>query len=92
MTPVIDIVEIGNGGGSIAWMDEGGKMRVGPKSAGANPGPSSYGKNGTNFTTTDANVVCNRIHKDYFLGGLQKPDMDSLKKLLNHFVIVWIWI
>lgn len=80
LTPVIDIVEIGNGGGSIAWMDEGGKMRVGPKSAGANPGPSSYGKNGTNFTTTDANVVCNRIHKDYFLGGLQKPDMDSLKK------------
>ncbi|HAY3535756.1 hydantoinase/oxoprolinase family protein [Elizabethkingia anophelis] len=80
LTPVIDIVEIGNGGGSIAWLDEGGKMRVGPKSAGANPGPSSYGKDGTNFTTTDANVVCNRIHKDYFLGGLQKPDMDSLKK------------
>jgi N-methylhydantoinase A len=54
-------------------------MRVGPKSAAANPGPSSYGKGGTNFTTTDANVVCNRIHKDYFLGGELKPDFDSLK-------------
>jgi len=80
LTPVIDIVEIGNGGGSIAWLDEGGKMRVGPKSAAANPGPSSYGKGGTNFTTTDANVVCNRIHKDYFLGGELKPDFDSLGK------------
>lgn len=80
LTPVIDIVEIGNGGGSIAWIDEGGKMRVGPKSAAANPGPSSYGKGGTSFTTTDANVVCNRIHKDYFLGGELKPDFDSLGK------------
>lgn len=79
LTPVIDIVEIGNGGGSIAWLDDGGKMRVGPKSAAANPGPSSYGKGGVNFTTTDANVVCNRIHKDYFLGGELKPDFDSLK-------------
>jgi N-methylhydantoinase A len=80
LTPVIDIVEIGNGGGSIAWLDEGGKMRVGPKSAAANPGPSSYGKGGTNFTTTDANVVCNRIHKDYFLGGELKPDFQSIEK------------
>nr|WP_298929605.1 hydantoinase/oxoprolinase family protein [uncultured Allomuricauda sp.] len=80
LTPVIDIVEIGNGGGSIAWLDDGGKMRVGPKSAAANPGPSSYGKGGSNFTTTDANVVCNRIHKDYFLGGELKPDFDSLEK------------
>ncbi|MBS9463939.1 hydantoinase/oxoprolinase family protein [Flagellimonas sp. 389] len=80
LTPVIDIVEIGNGGGSIAWLDDGGKMRVGPKSAAANPGPSSYGKGGSDFTTTDANVVCNRIHKDYFLGGELKPDFDSLEK------------
>ncbi|WP_350284479.1 hydantoinase/oxoprolinase family protein [uncultured Croceitalea sp.] len=80
LTPVIDIVEIGNGGGSIAWLDDGGKMRVGPKSAAANPGPSSYGKGGLNFTTTDANVACNRIHKDYFLGGELKPDFDSLEK------------
>lgn len=83
LTPVIDIVEIGNGGGSIAWLDDGGKMRVGPKSAGANPGPSSYGKGGVNFTTTDANVFCNRIHKDFFLGGELKPDFDSLEKAVN---------
>jgi N-methylhydantoinase A len=80
LTPVIDIVEIGNGGGSIAWIDSGGKMRVGPKSAGANPGPSSYGKSSAYFTTTDANVVCNRIHKDYFLGGELKPDFANLEK------------
>lgn len=80
LTPVIDIVEIGNGGGSIAWLDDGGKMRVGPKSAGANPGPSSYGKGGMSFTTTDANVVCNRIHKDYFLGGELIPDFKSIEK------------
>jgi N-methylhydantoinase A len=79
LTPVIDIVEIGNGGGSIAWLDDGGKMRVGPKSAAANPGPSSYGKGGTNFTTTDANVVLNRIHEDYFLGGELKPDFSSIE-------------
>ena len=79
LTAVIDIVEIGNGGGSIAWLDDGGKMRVGPKSAAANPGPSCYGKGGVNFTTTDANVVCNRIHKDYFLGGELKPDFDSIE-------------
>lgn len=80
LTPVIDIVEIGNGGGSIAWIDSGGKMRVGPHSTGASPGPSSYGKGGTSLTTTDANVICNRIHKDYFLGGELKPDFDSIEK------------
>ena len=79
LTPVIDIVEIGNGGGSIAWLDDGDKMHVGPKSAAANPGPASYGKGGSHFTTTDANIVCNRIHKDYFLGGELQPDKNSLK-------------
>ncbi|MFV0247426.1 MAG: hydantoinase/oxoprolinase family protein [Tenacibaculum sp.] len=83
LTPVIDIVEIGNGGGSIAWLDDGGKMRVGPKSAAAKPGPSSYGKGGVNFTTTDANVVCNRIHKDYFLAGELKPDFNSLERAVK---------
>lgn len=83
LTPVIDIVEIGNGGGSIAWLDDGGKMRVGPKSAAASPGPSSYGKGGSHFTTTDANVVCNRINKDYFLGGQQLPDYENLEKAIQ---------
>ncbi|MGK0254971.1 MAG: N-methylhydantoinase A, partial [Mariniflexile sp.] len=56
-TPVIDIVEIGNGGGSIAWIDKGGKMHVGPKSAGAIPGPAAYGRGGISLTTTDANII-----------------------------------
>ncbi|WP_435261249.1 hydantoinase/oxoprolinase family protein [Tenacibaculum sp. nBUS_03] len=78
-TPVIDIVEIGNGGGSIAWIDKGGKMHVGPKSSGAMPGPAAYGRGGTNLTTTDANILTGRIHPDYFLGGEMQPDMDSIE-------------
>ena len=79
-TPVIDIVEIGNGGGSIAWIDQGGKMHVGPKSAGAIPGPAAYGRGGTQLTTTDANIITGRIHPDYFLGGEMKPDEKSIEK------------
>lgn len=79
-TPVIDIVEIGNGGGSIAWIDEGGKMHVGPKSAGAMPGPAAYGHGGENLTTTDANIITGRIHPNYFLGGELKPDYESIEK------------
>ena len=78
-TPVIDIVEIGNGGGSIAWVDAGGKMHVGPKSAGAMPGPAAYGRGGENLTTTDANIITGRIHPDYFLGGELQPDYDSVE-------------
>lgn len=78
-TPVIDIVEIGNGGGSIAWVDAGGKLHVGPKSAGASPGPVAYGKGGKSLTTTDANLFCGRIHPDFFLGGKAKPDTESLQ-------------
>jgi N-methylhydantoinase A len=79
-TPVIDIVEIGNGGGSIAWIDKGGKMHVGPKSAGATPGPAAYGRGGNNLTTTDANIILGRIHDDYFLGGELKPDYYSIEE------------
>ena len=68
-TPVIDLVEIGAGGGSIAWVDDGGVLRVGPQSAGADPGPVCYGKGGTEPTITDANVVLGRIDPDRFLGG-----------------------
>ncbi|CAM1368011.1 hydantoinase/oxoprolinase family protein [Tenacibaculum xiamenense] len=82
-TPVIDIVEIGNGGGSIAWVDKGGKMHVGPKSAGAMPGPAAYGRGGTQLTTTDANIITGRIHPDYFLGGEMKPDYGSIEKAAN---------
>ena len=68
-TPVIDLVEIGAGGGSIAWIDSGGILRVGPRSASANPGPVCYGQGGAEPTITDANLVLGRISPDYFLGG-----------------------
>ncbi len=68
-TPVIDLVEIGAGGGSIAWVDPGGILRVGPQSAGADPGPACYGQGGTQPTVTDANLVLGRLNPSYFLGG-----------------------
>ena len=66
MAPVVDIVEIGNGGGSIAWIDEGGSLKVGPKSAGALPGPVAYGKGGEDPTTTDANLIAGRLSAKNF--------------------------
>ena len=71
--PIIDIRTIGAGGGSIAWIDKGGMLRVGPQSAGANPGPASYGK-GEVPTVTDANLVLGRIDPDNFLGGKMTLD------------------
>lgn len=68
-TPVIDLVEIGAGGGSIAWIDPGGALRVGPTSAGAMPGPACYGKGQELPTVTDANLVLGRLDPDYFVGG-----------------------
>ena len=79
MTPVVDIVEIGNGGGSIGWVDEHGKMHVGPQSAGALPGPVAYGKGGAEPTTTDANLMLQRINPDYFIGGEIKADMGAVE-------------
>ena len=78
MVPVVDLVEIGNGGGSIAWVDDFGKMHVGPHSAGAAPGPAAYGRGGTEATTTDANLALGRINKDYFCGGTVEADMEAL--------------
>jgi N-methylhydantoinase A len=69
LAPTIDIVEIGAGGGSIAWLDKAGALRVGPVSAGADPGPACYGWGGDQPTVTDANVLAGRINPDYFLGG-----------------------
>ena len=66
MAPVVDIVEIGNGGGSIAWIDEAGSLKVGPRSAGALPGPVAYGKGGEDPTTTDANLIAGRLSAKNF--------------------------
>jgi N-methylhydantoinase A len=67
--PVIDLAEVGAGGGSIAWVDSGGVLRVGPRSAGARPGPACYGFGGWEPTVTDANLVLGYLSPSYFLGG-----------------------
>ncbi|MFV0385336.1 hydantoinase/oxoprolinase family protein [Paracoccus sp. (in: a-proteobacteria)] len=77
MVPVVDLVEIGNGGGSVAWVDDFGKLHVGPQSAGASPGPAAYGRGGQDATTTDANLWLGRINKDYFCGGSVQADMPA---------------
>lgn len=82
MVPVVDLVEIGNGGGSIAWVDDFGKLHVGPQSAGAVPGPAAYGKGGTQATTTDANLWLGRINRDYFCGGDIQADMATAEAAL----------
>ena len=69
MLPVVDIVEVGNGGGSIAFIDAAGGLKVGPLSAGAAPGPACYGQGGTEPTVTDANLILGRIDPAYFLGS-----------------------
>ena len=83
MVPVVDLVEIGNGGGSIAWVDDFEKLHVGPQSAGAMPGPAAYGRGGTDATTTDANLVLGRINRDYFCGGSVIADMTSVDSALG---------
>ena len=74
--PVYDIHTVGAGGGSIAYLDAGGALRVGPRSAGAVPGPACYGRGGTMPTVTDANLLLGRIVPDAFLGGAMKIDPD----------------
>lgn len=83
MVPVVDLVEIGNGGGSIASANESGRLRVGPQSAGAMPGPAAYGRGGQNATTTDANLMLGRINPDYFCGGAMRADMGAVEAAMN---------
>jgi len=80
MLPMIDVVEVGAGGGSIAWRDEVGALKVGPQSAGADPGPICYRGGGTEPTITDANVVLGRLDPDNFLGGTMKLDADGARR------------
>lgn len=83
LAPTVDIVEIGAGGGSIAWVDKAGALRVGPVSAGADPGPACYGWGGTQPTVTDANVVAGRINPKYFLGGEIPLDVAKAKQAMQ---------
>ncbi len=73
-TPVLDIVTVGAGGGSICWQDDGGMLRVGPESAGADPGPACYGRGGQRPTITDAHMVRGTIRAETFLGGNMSVD------------------
>jgi N-methylhydantoinase A len=80
MLPMIDVVEVGAGGGSIAWRDDIGALKVGPQSAGADPGPICYRGGGLEPTITDANVVLGRLDPDNFLGGTMKLDADAARR------------
>ncbi|HET9017158.1 MAG TPA: hydantoinase/oxoprolinase family protein, partial [Thermomicrobiaceae bacterium] len=81
--PMIDIHTVGAGGGSIGWFDAGGALRVGPASAGADPGPASYGAGGSEPTVTDANVVLGRLIPDAFLGGAMRLEVDAARRAVE---------
>jgi N-methylhydantoinase A len=76
-TPVLDIVSVGAGGGSVVWVDDGGMLRVGPRSTGADPGPACYGRGGTQPSVTDAHVIRGTIRPKAFLGGRMAIDRDK---------------
>jgi N-methylhydantoinase A len=86
--PLIDIQEVGTGGGSIARVEVGGGLRVGPQSAGAAPGPACYGNGGLEPTVTDANLVLGRLSADNFLGGEMRLDTGLAGKALNELVAI----
>src|SRR5579884_830649 len=83
MLPVVDIIEVGAGGGSIAWIDEVGALKVGPRSAGGYPGPVCYGHGGTEPTVTDANVVLGRLSPTRFLGGEMPLDDEAARGIVK---------
>ena len=81
--PALDMTTISAGGGSIAWIDGGGFLNVGPQSAGADPGPACYGHGGQRPTVTDADLVCGYLNPDYFLGGAQSLDLAAARAALE---------
>jgi len=81
--PMVDMHTIGAGGGSLASVDAGGLLQVGPESAGANPGPGCYGQGGTQATVTDANLVLGRLQADAFLGGEMTLDVEAAKQAVE---------
>ena len=82
----VDVHSIGAGGGSIAWIDKGGALMVGPQSAGAEPGPACYGQGGKQPTCTDANIVLGYINPDFFLGGRRKIDPELSKSAIENYI------
>ena len=85
-TPVADMIEIGAGGGSIAEIDERGLLRVGPQSAGADPGPACYGRGGEEATLTDADLVLGYLDAEFFLGGSMRLDLEASKRIIMEHV------
>ena len=84
--PILDVHAIGAGGGSLAWIDQGGALNVGPESAGSAPGPACYGLGGERPTVTDANLVLGRLNPDYFLGGEMKLYPELAEKAIRKHV------
>jgi N-methylhydantoinase A len=84
--PAVEVRSIGAGGGSVAWVDEGGLLHVGPRSAGSVPGPACYGLGGTEATLTDAAVVLGYLDPSCFLGGRMPLDADAASAALQHHV------
>lgn len=84
--PMLDIHTIGAGGGSIGWLDAGGMLRMGPQSAGADPGPACYGKGGTLPASTDANLVLGYLDPDYFAGGRMRLSADAARQAIRTHV------
>jgi N-methylhydantoinase A len=82
-TPMVDVSTIGAGGGSIAWIDAGGGLRVGPRSAGAEPGPACYARGGDQATVTDASLVLGYLDPDRFAGGLMRLDPAAAERALD---------
>ena len=83
LVPMLDVHAIGAGGGSVAYVDGGGAFRVGPRSAGADPGPACYGLGGTEPTISDAHAVLGRLHPDRFLGGRMRLDRDAAVRVVG---------
>src|SRR5258705_5317779 len=81
--PVIDMIEIGAGGGSIAEVDQLGLLKVGPRSAGADPGPACYGLGGQEPTVTDANLLLGYLDPDFFLGGRMRLDVEAARRAIE---------
>lgn len=84
--PMLGIHTIGAGGGSIGWIDAGGLLRMGPQSAGADPGPASYGRGGTLPTSTDANLILGYLDADFFAGGKMRLDVAAARKAVEEHV------
>ncbi|MFX0077196.1 MAG: hydantoinase/oxoprolinase family protein, partial [Candidatus Hermodarchaeota archaeon] len=84
--PMVDVAECGAGAGSIAWIDSGGHLKVGPSSAGANPGPACYGKGGKEPTVTDAHLVLGHLSPDYFLGGEMQLEPKLAENAINKYI------